>query len=321
LPTGPEPGDERDVDATPETIGLAIYLVVVVGTGVFVSFRVAAGLRRVRQLRSARVRARLRFDAIQTEGPVGHTSQTARDRALESIERQSTVTSRAAIPTILVFTALLAGIPFLGEIPAAIVTVVAAGVTVLAGITARPLIENAIAGLVLSGSKLVNLGDTVQIGDIYGTVEDITPTHTTVKVWDWRRWVVPNVQMIHSSFYNYSLFDRFLWSKVEFWVSYDADLEAVRRVAIEVAESSRHFSGRETPECWVMELGEHAVHLWVAAWAETPSEGWLLTDDVRTQLVKRLHQMGVLPRVYHHRVHTHVTSGVDDAPPVPMHRV
>ena len=296
-----------------ETIALLAYLAVVVSVGLFVSLRVAGSLRRVQRLRSARVKARSRFDAMRTEGPTAYNQQVARDRALESIERQATVIYRAAIPTILVFTALLAGIPFLGDIPASVVTVVAAAVTVVLGIAGRPIIENAMAGLVLSGSKLVNLGDTIQINDIYGSVEDITPTHTTIKVWDWRRFIVPNAQMIQSSLYNYSLVDRFLWAKVEFWVSYEADLDRVREEAIRIAEQSRHFSGRETPECWAMEMGERGVRLWVAAWAATPSDGWMLTHDVRMRLTARLRELGVVPHLIHHRPH----SPLDDEAGVP----
>lgn len=295
-----------------DSIALAAYLSIVVSLGLFVSLRVAAGLRRVQRLRAARVRARTRFDAMTTEGPSAYTQQVARDRALESIERQTTVTSRAAIPTIIVLTALLAGIPFLGEVPASVVTVVAAAVTVVLGIAGRPIIENAMAGLVLSASKLVNLGDTVLIGDIYGSVEDITPTHTTIKVWDWRRFVVPNAQMIQSSLYNYSLVDRFIWAKIEFWVSYEADLDRVRDEAIRVAEESRFFSGREPPECWVMEMGERGVRLWVAAWAETPSEGWMLTHDVRMRLTHRLRELGVLPQIIYHQARP-----LDGGPGVP----
>jgi small-conductance mechanosensitive channel len=284
-----------------DTVALVAYLAVVVAFGLFVSLRVAASLRRVQRLRSARVKARSRFDAMRTEGPTAYNQQVARDRALESIERQATVMSRAAIPTIVVFTALLAGIPFLGDVPASVVTVVAAAVTVVLGIAGRPIIENAMAGLVLSGSKLVNLGDTIQIDDIYGSVEDITPTHTTIKVWDWRRFVVPNAQMIQSSLYNYSLVDRFIWAKVEFWVSYDADLERIREEAIRIAEESRYFSGRETPECWAMEMGERGVRLWLAAWAATPSDGWMLTHDVRMRLTPRLRELGVLPQIIYHQ--------------------
>lgn len=285
----------------PKTVALVAYLLVVVSVGLTVALRVASGLRKVQRLRSARVRARARFDAMATDGPTAHTQQSARDRALESIERQASVMSRAAIPTILVLTALLAGIPFLGEVPASVVTVVAAAVTVVLGIAGRPIIENAMAGIVLSSSKLVNLGDTVKMGDIYGSVEDITPTHTTIKVWDWRRFVVPNATMIQSSLYNYSLVDRFIWSKIDFWVSYEADLDRVREEAIRIAEESRFFSGREPPECWAMEMGERGVLLWLAAWADTPSEGWMLTHDVRMRLTARLRELGVLPHLIYHR--------------------
>jgi small-conductance mechanosensitive channel len=95
---------------------------------------------------------------------------------------------------------------------------------VILGIASRPWIENIIAGLVLSYSKALNIGDTVLIQDHYGTIEDINFTYTILKIWDWRRFVIPNQVMLREDFVNYTLNEDFYWAKINLWVGHDADL-------------------------------------------------------------------------------------------------
>jgi small-conductance mechanosensitive channel len=57
----------------------------------------------------------------------------------------------------------------------------------------------------------------VLVEGFYGTIEDVTLTHTVVKIWDWRRYVIPDARMLSDPFVSASLFDPFVWSSVEFW--------------------------------------------------------------------------------------------------------
>jgi small-conductance mechanosensitive channel len=182
------------------------------------------------------------------------------------------------------------------------VSAVVAVITVVLGVAARPLIENAMSGLVISYSRLVNLGDTVRIDDVYGTVEDITITHTTIKVWDWRRYIVPNSKMIQHSFYNYSVVDKFEWTYVDFWIAYDADFEAVEKIAREIPTKSKHFADYEEPQVWVMELAPEGMRCWLAAWANAPSDAWYLRNDMRTELVRELAKAGIATHLRRHEL-------------------
>lgn len=253
-------------------------------------------------MRLHRVGARTRFDAVPTSGPVQHPNELAKERARQSIETQFSVNRRVLVPAILTLMILFGGLPFLGDVPKAMVTLLGAAITVFLGVAARPFVENAIAGLVISGSRLVSIGDTVEIDDIYGTVEDITTTHTTVKIWDWRRYLVPNTRMLQTCLTNYSLNDRYLWKNVEFYVAPGTDLEMVRALAIDCAQRSAHFAEHEPPECWVMELKPEWVRLMVAAWADTPSQAWLLGDDIRSALSRELAARGIASQLSSHRM-------------------
>ena len=270
------------------------------GIGLVILVLTLRWLRRATDQRKIRLRARKSLQAVSTETPVDNPNDDARKRGLASIEGHFTVTRRVLVPLILVLTGVGASIPFLDKVPAATLSVLVACVAGLLGLAARPLLENGMAGLVLSFSRHVNIGDTVKVHGWYGVIEDIGPTHTAIRIWDWRRYVLPNSEMLRAPYLNYSAVDRFQWADVEFHVSPDADLEQVRALALAVPRESSAFAGHEAPRFWVLDLGPHATRCRVAAWADSPQECWQLEHDIRYFLSARIRDAGILTHV--HRV-------------------
>ncbi|QDU40944.1 Miniconductance mechanosensitive channel MscM precursor [Maioricimonas rarisocia] len=281
---------------------LIVYMILVGVAGTAAIIYLLRMLGIVQERRLVRLQKREALVPVDTDSPVDDAAQQVVDRGIESIEKQTTVVRRLLIPSVCLMIIVAIGTPFLPSVPGTMISVVVAALTVIGGIAARPTIENAICGLVISLSKLINIGDTVLVEGHYGTVEDITVTHTAIKVWDWRRYVVPNSKMLDSTFVNYSLFDEYLWVHVEFWVSFAADLDVVRTTAIEAAARSDHYVDYEEPRFWVMEMGKEGIRCWVAAWADSPSDGWSLANDVRTELIGTLRRKGIETHCHHHAV-------------------
>lgn len=246
------------------------------------------GLRRVMRRRRERLLSRTISDAVDTE-----LEGNLRRRGIESIQKQFTITRRAAIPLGLTVTVLLASIPLLDRVPAALLSLVVGAITVLLGVASRPFVENVIAGLVISISRVIRIGDTVKIDDWYGTIEDINTTHTTIKLWDWRRYVLPNSRMLTREFTNYSLHDNFVWACLEFWVDPAADLEEVERLAVKAMGSSTALQPYEDPQFWVLGFERDAVKCWVAGWADSPADAWTLRSDAGRSLAAALHLAGI----------------------------
>lgn len=256
-------------------------------------------LGKVEWRRLERVSSRKTFEAIPTESPFDEPKEVAADRAKESIRLHFVNTRRFVLPVLLLVVGALVLIPFSTSLPAAVMSVYLGALTVIVGVAAKPVVENFIAGLVMGFSKVLNIGDTVLYNDNYATVEDISMTHTTLKIWDWRRYVVPNSRMLVSEFLNYSITDLYQWAYVEFWVSYQADLDEVERLAVAAARQSKHFAPHEDPRFWVMETGKEGLKCWVAAWADTPTDAWLLRADVRTALARNFREAGIRPHRYY----------------------
>jgi small-conductance mechanosensitive channel len=180
----------------PLSLPLTIYLGVILLVALGILIWVLTFIRSTRRVRKQRLRKRKLQAALETSSPLGNPIAAAREHGLESIEKHFTVTRRVAVPAVIGLAAIATGLPFLADVPAAFLSLVAASVAVLFGIAARPVVENAIAGVVIAHSKLINIGDSIRVDDHYGTIEDVTTTHTTVKLWDWRRYVVPNSAML-----------------------------------------------------------------------------------------------------------------------------
>ncbi|MCB9851569.1 MAG: mechanosensitive ion channel [Phycisphaerales bacterium] len=275
-----------------------IYAIIFGGGGIALAYWVNRELQRVRQERHDRLEKLRQFDAVRTSSPLDDPNEQARKQALLNVETRFTLFRATLVPVILLLTISIVALPLLQQLPGTMLSLVVAAVGVIVGIAARPMLENFVAGVVISFSRPFRIGDTVTIDNEFGTIEDITVSHTIVKVWDWRRLMIPNSQMISKQFVNYSIIDRYQWKYVEFWVAPDSDLKVVEEIAKSAAKSSPSYANYEEPRFWVMEMGKEGLRCWLAAWADTPSAAWQLSHDIRTRLVADLRDRGVKTHVH-----------------------
>lgn len=256
-------------------------------------------LFRLSKRRLDQIEKNLPTDHFQDETPLEQQDRVEKKRAQESIRSHFRNTKSLLGPGLLFLAVVTGSIPFMSAVPATVVSVLLGAATVTAGVAAKPVAENFIAGLVMGFSKVLNIGDTVVMSGHYCTVEDISITHTTLRIWDWRRFVIPNSKVLQSDFLNYSVVDTFQWAYVEFWVSYDTDLDMIHKCGAEAAKASSHFAGYDEPAFFVMETGKEGVRIWLAAWADTPADAWLLQADIRAGLIKGFQKLNIQPHRYH----------------------
>ncbi|MEZ7197457.1 mechanosensitive ion channel family protein [Pseudodesulfovibrio karagichevae] len=212
---------------------------------------------------------------------------------IKGVQSRFTIIRRALTLCVFAAWAVALTFPFIGKLPSTMLSILIAVTTAVVGIAARPLVENMISGIVISFSKQLRVGDTLMMDGQYGTVEDISITHTKIKTWDWKRYVIPNSRMLNKEFVNLTLNDSLLWAYLEFSVSYDADLEEVSDIATRVAGQSRHHNAQEPPQFWVMRMDKESVTCWVAAWADSPAEAWNLKSDIAVRLIREFRERGI----------------------------
>lgn len=232
-------------------------------------------------------------DAIETHSPVDDQEKMLKAKGIEDIEDKFSFIKKLFPILFIGLWAFSIFIYYLGRIPTVYVSIFATVVSVIAGVSLRPFLENLFSGVIISFFKSMRVGDTVIIDDHYGIIEEIGLTYSVLKRWDWNRLVIPNAKLLQKEIQNLTMHDKFIWAYVEFHVAPDSDLEKVRSIAIDIARKSSYFKNIEEPSFWVMGLEKEAVRCWLAAWSDTPSDAWELRNDLRTMLLISLQKEGI----------------------------
>ena len=253
----------------------------------------SSSLKNVRNRRKKRLQNRKSGFAISLDSSDANGLRKMKKTGMESIETQFSISRKIIIPSIVIIGLIISLIPFLSHVPATLLSFIVGAFTVVTGITARPFLENLFAGIVLSSSRSLNIGDTVIVDKNYGTVEDISLTYTSIKTWDWKRYIVPNINMLNKDFLNLSLIEKNQWAYIEYWVSYSNDLEFVKELSIRCAEQSSYYSKEHDVEFWIMDMEKDSVKCWLAVWAESPADAWAFKNDLRTNLITEFRKNGI----------------------------
>jgi len=120
------------------------------------------------------------------------------------------------------------------------------------GLAAQKSISSLLAGIQLSITQPIRIGDTVIVENEFGTVEEITLTYVVVAVWDARRLVIPITQFLDKPFQNWSKGDQSMLGPVLLLVDFTTDIDALR------AELRRILEG-EGRELWDGRVGNVMV--------------------------------------------------------------
>ena len=276
-----------------------LYIISVSITCVVMYVILSIRLNRLKQKRIIGLKRKAIDPVVETETPIDNPEKVQRQIGRESIDTRFNFLQRFLPIVIGILWVTVVVLPYLTRVPAIHVSLVIGSISVLVGIAARPFIENIISGLVISFAQPIRIGDTVLINDHYGTVEDIKLTHSVINIWDWRRLVIPNGQMLSKEIINYSLNDLHLWAWIEFNVSAQADLNEVEEIAKECAKSSEHFLNIEDPAFWVMGLEKDSIRCWLASWADSPLSAWSLRHHMRKELADQLRKRNIAFNLYH----------------------
>lgn len=161
------------------------------------------------------------------------------------IQTQTRVLSRVAMGGLLCLglSAVLMTFPTVRQFGATLLA--SAGVLgIVAGIAAKPVFGNLIAGLQIALAQPIRLDDVVIVEGEWGRVEEITSTYVVVRIWDERRMVVPLVWFIENPFQNWTRSSAQLIGSVFLWLDYHTPMEALRTELKRVCDTDARWDGR-----------------------------------------------------------------------------
>lgn len=158
---------------------------------------------------------------------------------------------------------------------------------VVLGIAAQRSLGTILAGIQLSITQPVRIGDSVVIEKEFGTVEEITLTYVVVRLWDLRRLVVPIGRFLEQPFENWTKVSPELLGTVTVFATYDVPFDAVRQ-ELERIVKAHGLWDRQTVALQVTDSTEAGVRLRAVVSAADATALWDLRCDVREKLVSFL---------------------------------
>lgn len=169
------------------------------------------------------------------------------------------------------------------------------------GFAAQKTFSNLFAGILISFTQPVRIGDTVIVEKQYGEIEAIGATHVVVRIWDNRRLVVPVTYFLDSPFENWTKTSPQLLGTVILHADFGVDVEAVRAELDRLLEGEPLFDG-QAKAVLVTDVTEQTAVLRVTVSAKNAGELWDLRCKVREKLLAFLH--GEQKRLPRRRVET-----------------
>jgi small-conductance mechanosensitive channel len=168
---------------------------------------------------------------------------------------------------------------------------------IIAGLAARPVLSNFIAGIQIAVSQPIRIDDAVIVENEWGNVEEITFSYVVVRLWDWRRMVVPLSYFIEKPFQNWTRIGGELIGTVFLYVDPTAPVQAIREKLTEIAAQSKLWNGKVV-NLQVSDCSETAMQLRALVSANSAPEVWDLRCEMREKLIDFLRREypSALPR-------------------------
>ena len=154
----------------------------------------------------------------------------------------------------------------------------------VAGLAARPLLSNLIAGVQIAMTQPIRIDDAVVVEGEWGWIEEITATYVVVKLWDWRRLIVPLAYFMEKPFQNWTREGAAIIGSVFLHLDYTVPVERVRKKLVQIANESKLWDGRVV-NLQVSDAKPESIELRALVSARTSPMAWDLRCEVREKLI------------------------------------
>jgi small-conductance mechanosensitive channel len=154
----------------------------------------------------------------------------------------------------------------------------------VAGLALQPLLKNVFAGIQLAVTQPIRIDDALLVEGEWGNVEEITSTYVVVRLWDWRRLILPLSYFIEKPFQNWTRDNAALIGTVMLYLDYETPIDVVRAKVEEIARGSKLWDGR-IANVQVTDFRQNTMEVRVLVSAGTSPRTFDLRCEVREQLI------------------------------------
>ncbi len=187
---------------------------------------------------------------------------------------------------------LLLGVGFMGIDLSSLAFIVGAlGVGI--GFGLQNLVNNFVSGLILIFEAPIQVGDTVEVGNLMGRVVQIGIRTSRVRTYSGSEVIVPNGDLVSNQVINWTLSDRRRRLELTVGVAYGSDTDRVTEILRAVLEADDDVLKDPEPLIIFTEFGDSSLNFRIYAWIPDFDIGFSMTHRLNTAINNALEEAGI----------------------------
>ncbi|WP_375338306.1 mechanosensitive ion channel family protein [Chelatococcus sambhunathii] len=198
---------------------------------------------------------------------------------------QISILKRAGVTLAVVVTLASALMTFDGVRQYGVSLLASAGAAgLILGLAMQPVLANLAAGIQLAITQPIRLEDAIVVEGEWGWVEEITSTYVVVRLWDWRRLVLPLRYFIEHPFQNWTRDGASIIGTVMIYCDHSAPVALMREKLEEFVRESALWDG-QVVNLQVSDAKEFTIEVRLLVSAGTSPKAWDLRCEVRERMI------------------------------------
>ena len=223
--------------------------------------------------------------------------------------------ARASFVNIVIYTfwilAIYTGINILG-INLSSLAFMAGALGIGIGFGLQNVVNNFVSGIILLFDPSIQVGDMVQIGDDWGTVNRINIRTTIIQTFDNASLIIPNSEMISNKVTNWSFKDPKVRRQVDVGVAYGSDVQLVHKILLQIVNDMPEIMNDPAPRVDFTDFADSALIFRVRFWITSP-EFWLAAPtELRFKIDEEFKKNGIEIAFPQQDIHIRSASGLDE---------
>jgi potassium-dependent mechanosensitive channel len=162
------------------------------------------------------------------------------------------------------------------------VSIMAGAFGVGIGFGLQSIVNNFVSGLILLFERPIHVGDSVEVGELLGTVRRIGIRASVVHTVQGADIIVPNSQLVTEKVTNWTLSDRLRRVDLPVGVNYGADPKKVIELLEQVARAHPDVLREPAPHALFMGYGDSSINFELRVWPSSFSQWVQVRSDLAT---------------------------------------
>jgi len=178
-----------------------------------------------------------------------------------------------------------------------------------AGFGIKSVVENWLAGVILRVGQTIRPGDIIVVQDRWLQIQNIGPRNTDALTYSNEEVMIPNSTITQQIVTNLTRHDRIYRLEATVGVSYDSDLDVVRKTLETTLNGLEWRSTQQEPAVYLTKFGDSSVNYTVHVWIDDVRKTLRPSSDLHEAIWWALKKAGIVIAYPQLDVHLDPPSG------------